>query len=157
MFFYTYNKDKNLITRKIEIIDGVINSSNSMLANSLFKLGHYYYDTKMLERSEQMLNNLKAAILENPLNYSNWLHLMTNFTNPYYEVAIVGAAADAVNKELGTHYLPNILITGAKKESEQPLLKNKYVPGNTFIYVCVHGTCKLPQSDLKKAIRSINK
>ena len=157
MFFYTSNRDNNLITRKIEIIDGVINSSNSILANSLFKLGHYYYDTKMIERSKQMLNNLKTAIIESPLNYSNWLHLMTNFTNPYYEVAIVGAAADAVNKELGTHYLPNILITGAKKDSEQPLLKNKYVPGNTFIYVCVNGTCKLPQSDLKKAMRSIKK
>ena len=157
MFFYTSNKDKSLITRKIEIIDGVINSSNSMLANSLFKLGHYYFDTKMIDRSEQMLNNLKTAILESPLNYSNWLHLMTNFTNPYYEVAIVGPAADVVNKQLGSHYLPNILITGAKKDSEQPLLKNKYVSGNTFIYVCVNGTCKLPQSDLKKAIRSINK
>ncbi len=157
MFFYTSNKDKSLITRKIEIIDGVINSSNSMLANSLFKLGHYYYDPKMIQRSEQMLNNLKTAILKNPLNYSNWLHLMTNFTNPYYEVAIVGAEANALNKQLGTHYLPNILITGAKKDSEQPLLKNKYIPGNTFIYVCVHGTCKLPVNTIPQTIHLIDK
>ena len=38
LFFYTSNKDPNLIARKIEINDGVISSSNSIIGNSLFKL-----------------------------------------------------------------------------------------------------------------------
>ncbi len=157
MFFYTSDEDKNLITRKIEVLDAVISSSNSILGNSLFKLGHYFSDAKMIKLSEQMLNNLKSDIYKNPLNYSNWLHLMTNFTKPFYEVAVVGENANSINKKLYTHYLPNILIAGSKNESTQPLLLNKFIPGETYIYVCINGTCKLPQTDLTKAIKTIDK
>ena len=83
LFFYTSNKDPNLIARKIEINDGVISSSNSIIGNSLFKLGHYFYDKKMTKLSEQMLNTLKKGIIKTPFAYTNWLHVMTNFTKPY--------------------------------------------------------------------------
>lgn len=42
--FYTSNEDPNLIARKTEVIDGVISSSNSIIGNNLFKLGHYFSD-----------------------------------------------------------------------------------------------------------------
>jgi uncharacterized protein YyaL (SSP411 family) len=100
MFFYTSKEDPSLIARKTEVNDGVISSSNSIIGNSLFKLGHYFYDKKMTEISEQMLNNLKTEIIKNPLGYSNWLHLMMNFTQPFYEVAVVGKNADTITKEL---------------------------------------------------------
>ena len=157
MFFYTSDEDKNLIARKVEVIDGVISSSNSITANNLFKLGHYLYDTKMTKMAEQMLNNLSADIYSNALGFGNWLHLMTNFTNPFYEVAVVGENAPAVNQELLQYYLPNTIITGAIQDSNQPLLANKYVAGETLIYVCVNGTCKLPQTDLVKALKSVKK
>ena len=157
MFFYTSDEDKNLITRKIDVIDGVISSSNSMLGNSLFKLGHYFSDTKMIKLAEQMLNNLKLDIYNNPLSYSNWLQLMTNFSKPFYEVAVVGENVNLINKKLFDNYLPNILITGSKNESNQPLLLNKFISGETFIYVCVNGSCKLPQKNLTKALKTIKK
>lgn len=157
LFFYTSNKDPNLIARKIEINDGVISSSNSIIGNSLFKLGHYFYDKKMTKLSEQMLNTLKKEIIKTPFAYTNWLHLMTNFTNPYYEVAVVGKNANAVAKKLYSNYLPNILISASDKESELPLLEYKYLEDKTLIYVCVNGTCKLPLADVSKAIKSISR
>ena len=155
MFFYTSKEDPNLIARKTEINDGVISSSNSIIGNSLFKLGQYFYDKKMTQLSKQMLNNLKIQIIKNPLGYSNWLHLMTNFTQPYYEVAVVGENAPTITKELYKNYLPNILISASSKDSELPLLEFKYIDGKTLIYVCVDGTCKLPLADISKAINSI--
>lgn len=157
MFFYTSDEDKNLIARKVEVIDGVISSSNSVIANNLFKLGHYAYKPKMTKMAEQMLNNLSADIYNNSLGFGNWLHLMTNFTNPFYEVAVVGEDAVSINRELIQYYLPNTIITGATQDSNQPLLANKYVSDETLIYVCVNGTCKLPQTDLSKAVQSIQK
>ncbi|MDG2436086.1 MAG: thioredoxin domain-containing protein, partial [Polaribacter sp.] len=151
-------EDENLIARKYEIIDGVIPSSNSMIANSLFKLGHYFSNSKYLKTSEQMLNNLKDDVKLNPANYSNWLNLMTNFTNPFYEVVVAGDNAMEVNTCLINNYNPNILIAGTTKENTTlPLLSYKFNEDETFIYVCVNGTCKLPQKDLKKAIKSIDK
>ena len=157
VFFYTSNEDQNLITRKIDVADGVIPSSNSIMAHNLFQLSHHFSDKSMLDKAQQMLNNLKSDIDESPLSYANWLHFMTNLTNPYYEVAIVGENAPAISKKLHAKYIPNILITGATQDSNQPLLKNKFVEDETFIYVCVNGTCKLPQKELSKAVQSIKK
>jgi uncharacterized protein YyaL (SSP411 family) len=156
MFYFTSKEDENLIAKKFEVIDGVIPSSNSIIANNLFKLGHYYSDAKYLQTSEQMLNNLKSDVNTNPANYSNWLNLMTNFTKPFYEVVVAGNNALEVNKNLINNYFPNILIAGSNKENNTlPLLLNKFNDTETFIYVCVNGTCKLPQTNLTKAIKNI--
>ena len=157
MFHFTSKADENLIARKYEIIDGVIPSSNSILANNLFKLGHYYSDKKYLKTSEQMLNNLKEDIKKYPANYSNWLNLMTNFTNPFYEVVVAGDNATEINKSLINNYLPNILIAGTTKEnSSLPLLAYKYTKDETLIYVCIDGTCKMPLTNITEAINIIN-
>jgi len=36
------------------------------------------------------------------------------------------------------------------------LLKNRFVEGTTLIYVCVNKACKLPVSEVSKAIEFIN-
>lgn len=157
MFYYTSNLDKDLITRKTEVIDGVIPSSNSILANNLYKLGHFYYDSKMIKMAEQMLNNMRPEIDRNPLAYANWLQVMTNITNPFYEVAVVGYKSENIAKQIRETYIPNIILGGSNKESDQPLLVNKYNEDETFIYVCVNGTCKLPQTNIENALKSIKK
>ena len=88
LFFYTSDEDTNLIIRKIEVSDGVISSSNSTLANNLFKLSHYFSDAEMMKISKEMLNNIKEKALINSLGHSNWLHLMTNFTNPFMKLPL---------------------------------------------------------------------
>jgi uncharacterized protein YyaL (SSP411 family) len=158
MFHFTSKKDDNLISRKYEVIDGVIPSSNSIIANSLFKLGHYYSNKNYLKTSEQMLNNLKEDVKRNPGNYSNWLNLMTSLTKPFYEVVVAGNKASEVNKKLINNYNPNILIAGTTKENNTlPLLSYKFNEDQTFIYVCVNGTCKKPKTNIKEALESIKK
>ena len=158
MFHFTSKKDENLIARKYEVIDGVIPASNSLIANSLFKLGHYYSNNKYLKTAEQMLNNIKEDVKLSPGNYSNWLHLMTNFTKPFYEVVVAGNEALEINKSLIKNYSPNILIAGTSEENNTvPLLNYKFNEDETFIYVCVNGTCKKPEVNLEKALLNIKK
>ena len=158
MFHFTSKEDENLIARKYEVIDGVIPASNSLIANSLFKLGHYYSNNKYLKTAEQMLNNIKEDVKNSPGNYSNWLHLMTNFTKPFYEVVVAGNEALEVNKSLIKKYTPNILIAGTSEENNTvPLLNYKFNEDETFIYVCVNGTCKKPEVNLEKALLNIKK
>jgi uncharacterized protein YyaL (SSP411 family) len=158
MFQFTSKKDENLIAVKHEVIDGVIPSSNSIIANSLFKLGHYYSNNKYLNASEQMLNNLKNNVKKYPVNYSNWLNLMTNFTKPYYEVVVAGNNALEVNEKLINYYNPNILIAGTSKDNKTlPLLAYKFNDDTTLIYVCVNGTCKKPETNILKALNNIKR
>jgi uncharacterized protein len=155
LFFFTSNKDKNLIARKMEIIDNVIPGSNSILANNLFKLGHYYSNANYSKIAQQMLNNIKEEMKISPVEYSNWMHLMLNYTDNYYEVAVSGKDAKQKIQQIQNYYLPNILMAGATQESTIPLMESRFMVDQTYIYVCVNSACKLPETDVTKAIEKL--
>jgi len=152
MFFFTSNKERGLISRKVETDDNVIPSSNSIMANNLFKLGHYYGNKQYAENAKAMLNNVKETAISYGSGASNWLNLYSNYLGDFYEVAIVGPQAIEKLKELNEVYLPNKLIVGSLKESNLPLLEYKYNENETTIYVCIDGACKLPVKESKKAL-----
>jgi hypothetical protein len=152
MFYFTSNSAQNLIARKMEIQDNVIPSSNSILAKNLFLLGHYYSKANYLTTAKQMLNNVKNDAIESPTAYYNWLDLMLNYTGNYYEVAISGKEAKAKLKELHSYYIPNILIAGSTHDSALPLLLDRFITDETYIYVCVEGACKMPETDVKRVV-----
>ncbi|MDC0007421.1 thioredoxin domain-containing protein, partial [Winogradskyella sp.] len=157
MFHFTSSTATNLIARKIEVLDNVISSSNSVLANCLFKLGHYNANKDYLNKAKQMLSNVNNDIEKAPTGYSNWLNLYLNYSNPYYEVAISGKDAYTKLRELDAFYIPNILISGSTTASNTPLLQNKYIEDETYLYVCTNGTCKLPVTHALKAKEQILK
>jgi uncharacterized protein YyaL (SSP411 family) len=155
MFFFTSNEDASLVSRSIEYRDNVIPASNSIMAKNLFKLSHYFDNNHFSKTAMTMLNNVKPEMQEYPSGYSNWFDLMLNYSNPYYEVAIVGDKAKEKINELNKNYIPNKLIAGSTSENNMPLLKNRYNPNNTLIYVCINKACKLPVSEVKNAIKFI--
>ena len=157
MFYFTSDRATNLIARKIDVFDNVIPSSNSVLAENLFKLGHYYSNKKYINLAKQMLSNMNLDIENSPSAYTNWLVLYLNYSNPFYEIAISGSNAHNKLLELDKSYLPNVLISGAISNSDLPLLQNKYIEDETFIYVCVNGTCKMPVTSSEKAKEQILK
>ena len=156
MFYFTSNKDKKLITKTIIFRDNVIPASNSIFAKNLFKLSHYFDNEYYLNTATIMLNNIKPEIKEYASSYSNWLDLMLNYTEPFYEVAVVGNDYKNKIKALNNHYIPNKIIVGSKNESKLPLLKNKYIANETYIYVCVNKACKLPVKNVEQAINLIS-
>ncbi|MBT8325070.1 MAG: thioredoxin domain-containing protein, partial [Winogradskyella sp.] len=157
MFYFTSDQENQLISRKYEVMDNVITASNSVLANSLFQLGHYYFNNEFRETAKQMLSNVEEDAIKAPSAYTNWLNLYMSFSNPYYEVVISGPKSLTKLKEINSEYLPNITIAGAESKSELPILKNKFNEDETYIYVCVEGSCKLPVMDVSDALKQINK
>ncbi len=156
MFFFTSDKDKELISRKIEVDDNVISSSNSIMANNLFKLGHYYSNKNYSENARIMLNNVKQNSIKYGLGASNWLNLYANLIGEFYEIAIVGENAHKKLAEINQSYIPNKLIIGSTTESNLPLLEYKYTKNVTTIYVCIDGACQLPVTDTNEALKQIN-
>jgi len=152
MFYFTSDEDSALITRKMEIEDNVISSSNSIMATNLFKLSHYYSNNYYLKVSKQMLSNVKERTQQYGSGYSNWLQLMCNFSGEYYEIAISGEQVFDKLAEINQHYIPNKLVAGSTSESNIPLLEDRFNEDETYIYICVDGACKLPEKDTEKAI-----
>ena len=157
MFFFTSNEDESLVSRSIEYRDNVIPASNSIMAKNLFKLSHYFDNALFAKTATTMLNNVKPEMQEYPSGYSNWFDLMLNYTDSYYEVAIVGDEAKSKIIDLNKTYIPNKLIAGSISENNMPLLENRYNPSTTLIYVCVNKACKLPVSEVNKAIKLLKK
>lgn len=156
MFYFNSDTDPALIARKMELTDNVIPASNSSLAKVFFYLGHYFDNADYLETSEQMLKNVLPSIERGGSWYSNWLELMLHYTNPFFEVAVVGKEADNKRQEIEQFYQPNKILIGGQQENELPLLKNKLVEGVTRIYVCVNKACQMPTSDVAEAVKQMN-
>ena len=155
MFFYTSSLDAPLIARKMDVSDNVIPGSNSVMANNLFKLGHYFYNQDYLQKSRQMLHNVQKDVIKYGHYYANWASLMLYQVRPPYEVAIVGKKAGKLRKQWDKQYLPNALLMGGRQEGSLPLLKNKLQKGKTMIYVCKDRVCKLPVTDVSEALKQL--
>ena len=157
LFYFTSSKDEKLISRLFEYRDNVIPASNSIMAKNLFKLSRYYNDEKYRNTAEQMLLHIIPELKKYPIGFSNWLDLLLNYQSEFYEVVVIGEKAKKKIKKLNQYYLPNTLLAGSIKKSDLFLCQNRFVNNETFIYVCIDNTCKLPVSETKKAIKELKK
>jgi hypothetical protein len=155
MFYFTSDKDAALITRKMDIEDNVIPASNSIMANNLFKLSHYYSNSYYLKVSKQMLANVYDKVDNYGGGYSNWLQLLSNYVGSYYEIAVSGSEAKQKIKEFNANYIPNKLFAGTTTKSTIPLMEGRDADDETLIYICVDGACQLPVKSTNKAISFI--
>lgn len=157
MFYFTSKEDPAIVTRNFEYRDNVIPASNSVMAKNLFVLSKYFEETGFDTISHQMLKNVSTEIDQYPSGFSNWLDLLLNFQNDFYEVVVVGANASEKIKELNKNYLPNIILAGSKEQNDGALFKNRFVPKETLIYICVNNACNLPLVDTEIAIKTLIK
>ena len=157
MFFYTHNQYAGLISRKMELSDNVIPSSNSAMAKNLFLLGHFYNNDAYICKARQMLVNVADEVQRNIYFYSNWGIVQALFSSRLYEVAILGDDFNNIRKQFDEYYLPDAILLGGRTAGSLALLENKLVAGQTTIYVCRDKTCKLPVTEADKAMEQIGK
>ncbi len=155
MFYFTSKQDSQLLTRTIEYRDNVIPASNSMMAKNLFILSHHFDERNFDTIAQQMLHNVLPEIETYPGGYSNWLDLLSNYQDKFYEVVIVGGNAVNKAREINRYYLPNKLIAGSTVAQSTPLLDQRFVEGQTLYYICVNNACKMPVSTTEEALKLI--
>lgn len=155
LFFYTSDEDDALIRRSFEVNDNVISASNSIMAKNLLRLHKLFSKEGFGEHAERMVFNIQSNFSENGQGFANWLHLVLFEQKNFYEIAIVGDNYQVLAKEMAKNYLPNSILVGAQKEGELELLQNRYNDGQTLVYVCIEGTCKLPVTSVDDAIKQL--
>ncbi|WP_372644350.1 thioredoxin domain-containing protein [Ancylomarina sp.] len=156
MFFYTSVEDAVLVARKMEVMDNVIPSSNASMAESLYLLGNLLGKEKYVELSVQMLANMKEHTLKYLSYHGKWANLMLKQIESPYELVISGKDAKQVLKEFNKRFYPNVLILGSEKESDLPLLKNRFNNETTSLYLCKDKACFLPTSNMDEVVRRID-
>ena len=142
LFFFS--KNAKLIARDIPITDNVIASGNAVMATNLYLLGLFWSNKTYLKIAKKMFETIKPELLKHPEFHSKWAILGLKMNTPFYEVAVTGNSCHQQREKLQSYYLPNMIISGSKKQSDIPLLLNRFVKGKTLWYVCQNNTCNLP-------------
>jgi uncharacterized protein YyaL (SSP411 family) len=155
LFYFTSDDDHSLIRRTLETNDNVISASNSIMGKNLLKLHKVYMNKGYGELAHQMLKNIQSNFDESAQGFSNWLHLVLYENQNFYEIAVVGDNYNSLGKELARNYLPNSILVGSEKEGTIDLLKSRYNEGETLIYVCIEGTCKLPVQTTEQVLNQL--
>ena len=148
---YRYSENEDLISPILKIDDGVLPSPNSVMAENLFLLGHIYYNEEWLKKSESMLTGVQSAVSESPAAYAKWNHLYLKHAYSFLEIAITGENTHELYTNLVKSYYPNSIIVGSKVESKIPLFEERFIAGESYIYVCENRSCKRPVTTAEAA------
>ncbi len=154
LFFYTSDTAPTVVTRKTEVQDDVIPSSNAVMAHVLQALGLYFGNTAYLDRASTMVAQVKDSIVENPAWHAYWANMALKLAYNHYEVVVTGPDALSVRFKLEQPYFPNKLLAGTSLPSALPILEGRLGESLQF-FVCEHGVCHLPVHTVDEAVRQI--
>src|SRR5690606_25538648 len=152
-FYYVADHAEQLIARKYEIMDNVIPSSNSVMAQAMYTLGLLFDEPRYRDISSRLLANVFPQMDTYGSAYSNWAIQLLETIFGKYEIALTGPGGTELRQQLDRHYIPNKLILGGTK-STLPLLTEK-ITDRTLAYVCKHNTCSQPVEDINELLALI--
>ena len=155
-FFYTSGYSEKLITRKKEIFDNVIPSSNAIMAQNLFAAGSLLENEDWKQKAFNMTEILGHIITSEPNYMSQWAMAYIQIRHGMNEVLLTGKGIHSLRSALQKEYLPFVLLQGSSESSTLPLFEGKTTVGDRdTIYVCYQKTCGLPVHTLEEARKQI--
>lgn len=156
LFRFKSVEDKSLVSENYEIEDNVMDSSNSVMASNLYTLSVYFGLTHYQDICDRMLR-IVISNMDYPSAFSNWLNVLMNFGPSQKELAICGR--DALNslKEINRNYLPGLTIAATEKESNLPLLKDRFTENILHFFVCQNKICDLPLAKFDEVLTRLNR
>ncbi|MBK5279466.1 MAG: thioredoxin domain-containing protein, partial [Bacteroidia bacterium] len=104
MFYYTSDDSEFMVARKMELTDNVIPSSNSVMAEVLYRLGEYFDQDEYRNFSKAMLSQVSKDVATSGAYYANWARLMGLVTFESFDVAIMGEDTMEKRQQLLSHY-----------------------------------------------------
>ena len=154
-FYFSEKNQNTVLTNHFQNEDNVIPSSNSVMANNLHLLYLLLGNPTYRDISEKMAKSILPQFQKYPMAYANWGNLILMKTEPFFEVALLGADTKELMKEMQDTFRPNVLWASSNTESKIPILEGRFKVGGNLIYVCMEGICKLPVSRPKDAISTL--
>lgn len=151
-FYYTSTAAEKLITRKKEIFDNVIPSSNAIMAQNLFWVGTLLDKDEWRQIATSMTASLAHIITSEPNYMSQWAIAFAEINKGINEVLLLGPGIEKLRAKLQQEFFPFVIIQGSRDTSDLPLFEGKVpIQGKDTIYVCHHKTCGLPVHTLEEA------
>jgi len=148
-FWFTSNDSEALISRKQEVGDNVIPSSNSVMAHNLLKLFLITGDLQYVERCRRMISAISTDIESNTSWYSRWARVAMEL-NEGSELVICGTSAGAACRELHRQYLPLTTIVATAKASLLDIFKDRFSGADLNMFFCQGQSCHPPVNSINE-------
>ena len=155
LFWFTSTVAEPLISRKLEVTDDVIPSSNAVMSQNLLRLSRITEELSFEERAQRMLKQMVNDTIRSTPWHSRWARVMLEWKSGA-EIAVCGEDAQTFLIDLQREYLPLTVFSGAPSTSSVALLRNRFKAGETVIYVCRNHACQSPVNSVKNALLSLS-
>lgn len=145
-FSYTDKRYESIPVNKSELYDGSTPSSNAIICECLIYHGYRLQKIAWYSHAQQMLENMKEAILQYPTSFAKWANTLFQHQNVSMQISIYHHNAHKEWLHLyNQHYSPNYIY----------IIKPKAT--NAQYILCKNNTCLPPFTSLEALITAINK
>jgi len=153
LFYFISHDAEPLIARKKDLSDNVLPGANSVFANCLIKLHHYFAIPSYKKIADSMLEEMSEAFLKHSPWYSNWgqSYLLKEFG--LYQLCVGGSNAQEAIANPSLAQIPNMILAAADKDSTLPIMQNR-IGEETNYYLCLNESCFAPEKTLSKALEN---
>jgi uncharacterized protein YyaL (SSP411 family) len=167
-FFLTADNTESILIRDKPIYDGALPSGNSIAMLDLIFLSHITGNSRFEEKAKQIADTFSKNISESPSSYTQLLIALDLIIGPLYEIVIVGNMRYKDTKKMldvfKKRFIPNkvILFKSTNKLSTNITSLAEFtrymssIGGKTTFYICKDSTCKLPVTNIQKALKIID-
>lgn len=167
-FYQTDGRDPNIILRKCQFSDGAEPSGNAIHCENLLRLYQLTLDNHYLEQAEDILKASKKFIDSYSPGYCyHILNLLRYYDRQAITAVVALAPQEQHRNELQQLFYHNFMPHRAiiwKKEDDNSLVKiipfvekQKVINSQTTLYLCQHGVCTKPMTELSEIIEAIHK
>lgn len=146
-------RDPLTISRKKEVIDNVVPSSNAVFAETLFKLSKIFGNAQWEERAIGMVAEVSPQ-MNHASSYTYWMKIQDVMTQTFKEVVLSGLEAHTWWQELNNKYFPYQISIYSTNDSSLPIFKDRFL-NKTTAYVCQDKSCSLPIDSMKTLWESL--
>ncbi len=161
-YFDSADGDTSLLLRTRSIEDNAEPSANAVAAMNLLRLGRMIDETKFTAAAANSLQTFAGVALRSPSAVAELLLACEMSISRPRQIVLAGASP-VMLREIGRHYLPDMIVLGADGGEGQVFLESRIsaLKGMTQInyqstaYVCENFTCHLPTNDLATFAREL--
>ena len=158
LFYYTNERQRDVIVRKKEIFDGAVPSGNAMMAYNLYWLGIYFDEKGWKERSRSMVMANADHIIRFPTSFGWWGCLFLEIVSGTDEIAVIGKDFQQLQHEIFAIYIPHKVLMGSVTDNELfPMLAGKIATKEAIIFLCKDYVCQQPVNSIERFMSLINR
>jgi uncharacterized protein len=144
--FFTTAGDASGWARRKDFEDSPVPAGNSSAAFGLLRLARLSGRADYEDRATAALALLAPIAPRHPLAFGHALQAFDFLLARVREVAIVGPAPGALEREARAGYRPHMVLAGGS--GDIPLLEDRApIDGRTAAYVCEHFACQAPVTE----------